>query len=186
MGNRRVRLAVPVEHDQRFRILHRQGAQENRVHEAVDRCIGADPKRQRQRRHGREQRTRGHDPQSVAEILQQHTALQFYAAGRKYSTIPAPPATSTNPRYSIGLIADFGGCIHIATSTLITGAPPNTSGITYAGSPPDLNARMMNSAPIAPSAPATVAHVAPPWLKPPSAPCDASVATGASTPIRKY
>ena len=40
---------------------------------------------------------------------------------------------------------------------MITGAPPKTTGITYAGTPPFLNAKMIKIAPNAPSPPATVA-----------------------------
>ena len=53
-----------------------------------------------------------------------------YAVGRKYSTIPAPTDASTNPTYSIGLGATFGGWITIESSTLTMGAPPKTSGMT--------------------------------------------------------
>ena len=56
---------------------------------------------------------------------------------------------------------DFGGCSIIVTSTLTMGAPPKTSGITYTGSPPVRNDQMMHAAPIAPSAPATVAVIRP-------------------------
>src|ERR1700704_6560499 len=66
------------------------------------------------------------------------------------------------------------------------GAPPNTSGITYTGRPPDLNAQMMHAAPAAPSAPAIVAVTRPVPSKFDSDPCDPSAATGMSTPIRKY
>src|SRR6185295_732644 len=90
------------------------------------------------------------------------------------------------PTYSRGFGAVLGGWIHIETSTLTKGAPPNTSGITYAGSPPDLNAKMINSAPTAPKVPLTKAQVVPSLLKPLSAPCEASMKTGASTPIKKY
>jgi hypothetical protein len=44
---------------------------------------------------------------------------------------------------------------------------------------------MMQTAPIAPSAPASVAVVAPAELKLLSAPCDQSQAAGTSTPIKK-
>ena len=54
----------------------------------------------------------------------------FYAAGRKYNTIPAPTDASTKPTYSIGCGATFGGCIAIESSTLTIGAPPKTRGMT--------------------------------------------------------
>ena len=41
------------------------------------------------------------------------------------------------------------------------GAPPKTSGITYTGRPPVRNDQMMHAAPMAPSAPATVAVTRP-------------------------
>ncbi len=81
--------------------------------------------------------------------------------GLKYSTIPAPTDASTNPTYSIGFGATFGGWITIDSSTLTMGAPPKTSGMTYTGSPPVRNAQMMHAAPMAPSAPAIVATINP-------------------------
>ena len=56
--------------------------------------------------------------------------LWAQAAGLKYSTIPAPTDASTNPTYSSGLGATFGGWIAIDSSTFTIGAPPKTSGIT--------------------------------------------------------
>src|SRR5690348_7021453 len=65
-------------------------------------------------------------------------ALRFggqggHAAGRKYSTMPAPTDTSTKPAYMSGLMPALGGWISIETSTFTIGAPPKTSGITYTG-----------------------------------------------------
>ena len=73
----------------------------------------------------------------------------------------------------------------IETTTFTSGAPPKTSGITKFGTPPDLNAQMMQTAPSAPSAPPTVDQTEPPALKPLSPPCDDSPTTGTRTPIRK-
>jgi hypothetical protein len=84
-----------------------------------------------------------------------------YDAGLKYNTNPAPAAASTNPKYSNGFGEVFGGCSNIEKSTFTKGAPAKTNGITYAGTPPALNAKMMQTAPIAPSAPATVAAIDP-------------------------
>ena len=82
-------------------------------------------------------------------------------------------------------MADFGGCSVMASSTLTIGAPPNTSGITYTGRPPDLNAQMMHTAPAAPSPPPIVARMIPPMLNPDNPPCADRPTTGIRTPIRK-
>ena len=60
---------VPVQHHQRFGIRNRQRAQQNRVHEAVDRGVGPDAKRQRQRGQRGECAVVDHSAQSVAKIL---------------------------------------------------------------------------------------------------------------------
>ena len=57
-------------------------------------------------------------------------APRIHAGGLKYSTIPAPSAVTTNPTYRSGLGAIRGGCSSIDTSTLTSGAPPKTKGIT--------------------------------------------------------
>src|SRR6185436_11772398 len=72
-----------------------------------------------------------------------------------------PGARSTKPRYKSGFGEVFGGCSHIEKSTLTSGAPANTRGITYVGNPPFLKANMMQRAPAAPSAPPISADVEP-------------------------
>src|SRR5206468_8266383 len=142
--------------------------------------------RQRQDNHARENEHSARHGYSPDESAAARGPVALYAAGLKYSTIAAPIDARTNPAYSIGLIADFGGWITIVSSTLMMGAPPKTSGMTYTGRPPDLNAQMMHAAPAAPSAPAIVAVTRPVVSKCDSDPCDARAATGISTPIRKY
>ena len=46
--------------------------------------------------------------------------------------------TGGAPHYVMPLV--FGGCMAIDTNTFTTGAPPNTRGITYWGTPPVRNA----------------------------------------------
>ena len=41
----------------------------------------------------------------------------------KYKTNPAPEAANTNPKYSNGLGACFGGCSNIENKTFTSGAP---------------------------------------------------------------
>src|SRR5437867_5741434 len=126
-------------------------------------------------------------PQSITRLPDHPiTRCGDHAVGRKYSTIPAPIDASRNPTKSIGLIAAFGGWMAIVNRTLTMGAPPNTSGITYTGKPPVLNAQMMQAAPAAPSAPAMVAVMRPVVSNPDRLPCADRPATGMMTPIRKY
>jgi hypothetical protein len=82
-------------------------------------------------------------------------------------------------------MAAFGGWITIVTSTLTSGAPPNTSGITYTGSPPVLNAPDDARCARCAERPAMVAFLSPLGLNPPSPPWAESVTTGTITPIRK-
>src|SRR4029079_1428560 len=109
-----------------------------------------------------------------------------HAAGRKYSTMPAPTDTSTKPAYISGLMPAFGGGISLHNSTVTSGGPPNTSGMTYTGRPPVLKAQMMHAAPAAPRAPAIVAVTRPVLSKFDIWPCDPSAMTGMMTPIKKY
>src|SRR6266852_7323030 len=69
------------------------------------------------------------------------------AAGRKYSTMPAPIDASSSPAYHMSPGGALGGCMSIEYRTLMIGAPPNTSGITYSADPPLRNAQMMQTAP---------------------------------------
>ena len=54
---------------QGFRVLHRQGAHQNGVHEAVDGAIRADAKRQRESSQSCEGRILADHPKGVAQIL---------------------------------------------------------------------------------------------------------------------
>jgi DNA polymerase-1 len=65
------------------------------------------------------------------------------------------------------------------------GAPANTRGITYVGSPPYLKANMIQMAPAAPSAPPISAAVEPFIVNPCKPPWDDRLPSGTSTPIRK-
>ena len=76
MHHRRVRRggpgpALPLHRDQRGRVRDRQRAEQDRVHEAVDRRVGADPQRERERGQRREQAVLDHRPQAVAYVLRQ-------------------------------------------------------------------------------------------------------------------
>src|ERR1035438_1491022 len=106
-------------------------------------------------------------------------------AGLKYNTIAAPADAIAYPTHSSGFGATFGGLAIIDTSTLTSGAPPKTSGITTAGDPPFLKAKIMQAAPMAPSAPPIVDQTMPPCGKFLNCPAEESVITGISTPIRK-
>src|SRR5438132_13392904 len=108
------------------------------------------------------------------------------AAGRKYSTMPAPIEASSSPAYHMSPGGALGGCMIIEYTTLIVVAPPNTSGITYRADPPLRNAQMMQTAPTAPRMPPIVAAMAPPVLKLDRPPCADNAATGTMTPTRKY
>src|SRR3990172_1284340 len=81
----------------------------------------------------------------------------FQDCGLKYRTIPAPTAANMKPRYSSGFGAVFGGCSHIEKKTFTNGAPAKTRGMTYVGRPPDLKAKIMQTAPMAPNAPPATA-----------------------------
>src|SRR5688572_9497464 len=108
-----------------------------------------------------------------------------HAVGLKYRTMPAPTAARAIPTYRSGLIAALGGWIAIDTNTFTIGAPPKTRGITYTGRPPNRNDQMMQAAPAAPRAPATVAVTSPRVSNPASPLCALRANTGTMTPMRK-
>ncbi len=60
---------APVQHHQRPGILYRQGAHQDRIHEAVDRRVGAYAERQRRDGQRSEQAVGGHGPEGVAHVL---------------------------------------------------------------------------------------------------------------------
>ena len=64
-----VGLGVPIQDDQRLGIRNRQRAQQDRIHEAVDRRIGADAQRQTQNHQCCEQPVGSHGPEGVAHVL---------------------------------------------------------------------------------------------------------------------
>ena len=70
-------------------------------------------------------------------------------------------------------------------SVLITGAQPKTIGITVNGLPPSVNARIVPSAPTAPSDPAPMLQRMPLVFHEPVSPSGTSRASGTSTAIRK-
>ena len=63
------RPAMPVQDHQRLGIGHRQRAQQDRLHEAVDRSIGPDAERQQQDRQGTECLVGHHGAKAIADIL---------------------------------------------------------------------------------------------------------------------
>jgi hypothetical protein len=62
---------VPFGDRQFLGMGYRQSAQQNRVHKAVDGCVGADAQCQREHRGGGEQRVRRHRAQRIAKILRE-------------------------------------------------------------------------------------------------------------------
>ncbi len=60
---------MPIQDHQRLGIGHRQRAQQNRLHEAVDRSIGPDAERQQQDRQGAECLVADHGATAIADIL---------------------------------------------------------------------------------------------------------------------
>ena len=65
------RFAPPLRHHQRRRVRHRQRAQQDRVHEAVDRRVRADSERERHGGQQREHAVLEHRPQAVPDVLRQ-------------------------------------------------------------------------------------------------------------------
>jgi len=59
------------QHDQLLRVLHRQRAQQQRVHHAKNRRVRANAERQRQHRHDGKRRAFRQHPQAEPDILKE-------------------------------------------------------------------------------------------------------------------
>ena len=82
--------------------------------------------------------------------------------GPKVSTVAAPTPTIKIPARKNGLSADVGVPERLnVVNVLITGAQPNTTGMTVNGLPPQAKAKIVPRAPIAPSEPAAVLQAIP-------------------------
>ena len=75
--------AVPIQDHQGLGIGNRKGAQQDRIHEAVDRTIGSDAQREREQSESAENSIAEHCPHTVAEILDE-----------LFQQNPAPDGTS--------------------------------------------------------------------------------------------